>query len=93
MYNFTVVPKHCKKLTVHNVNRLIDIFHTVVRHWRTETASKPEKSGRNRMYVKGKSSEKILEENPVLARTDLAMLTMISSVEEATSTEMEITKE
>jgi hypothetical protein len=44
------------------------------------------------MFIKGESSEKILEENPVVARADQAMLTVISSIEEATFTEMEITK-
>jgi hypothetical protein len=29
-------------------------------------ASNREKSSRNRMFIKGESSEKILEENPVL---------------------------
>jgi hypothetical protein len=44
------------------------------------------------MFIKGESSEKILEKNPVIARADQALLTMISSVEVATYLEMEITK-
>jgi hypothetical protein len=43
------------------------------------------------MFIKGESSEKILEKNPSLLE-QTAMLTIISSVEEATSFETEITK-